>query len=204
MLQNIFCLSMERFSMVFSVGIPQPRVLICGVAEVWFFQYGKIFYTMFCSVGIVEVFFCWAVSVLQPGRKSTGKKNPCNHLAKHFGASRGTICWECLSIFYGISAVQTRTDRWVSLYFLLHMNSTENIFYGVFSVGLSLYKLVGNLPERKTLVNQSCIILAHRVLWDQLLRERERNAWVTKHIFIYIYIGPIYINVSFATASVSL
>ena len=45
---------------------------------------------------------------------------------------------------------------WLEIYlkekpFLLRTNSTEKIFYSVFSVGLSLYKMVGNLPERKTL-----------------------------------------------------
>ena len=71
-------------------------------------------------------FSSWAVPV-QPGRKSTGKKTSV--MSQNFLLEYGNI-------FYDV---------------LHRRNST---FGGVFfSVGLSLYKLVGNQPERKNPCN---------------------------------------------------
>ena len=64
------------------------------------------------------------------------------------GASRGTDHWVLslsLSLFDSLVLIYTR-ERGV-----------------VFPVGLSLYKLVGNLPERRTLANQFAYFGAHRV-----------------------------------------
>ena len=88
------------------------------------------------NIRVAEVFFfpVLRLSLYKPGRKSTGKENPCN-LAKP-----------------------------PKLTPIINHKRT-NVHLGNAVLGPSLYNLVGNLPERKTLANQLLLhILLHRVL----------------------------------------